>query len=115
MVDVLVAGEDIISSRPKDLAVIIEAWYKAQDYIKNNPEESFSIMAGPEQMKPKDFGYFYESFTFFTLEQNMEVFGSDSFAEKLTEMSEFLYSHNAVSNNADADKLYTDKIIKYIK
>lgn len=112
MIDVLVAQSKIIGSRKEDLQVVISAWYKAQEYIKNNPNKSFLEMAGKERITPGEFGAFYNSFTFYSKEENRQIFESPEFREKLEEMNRFLYSKGAISELADIDTLYTTTIIE---
>jgi NitT/TauT family transport system substrate-binding protein len=43
--DVLFMREEVIAKRPRDIEGLIKAWYKAVDYIKQNPAETKTIMA----------------------------------------------------------------------
>jgi NitT/TauT family transport system substrate-binding protein len=115
MIDVLVASKDVLDLQKKDVNNIISAWYKAQDYIKKNPKESYDIMGKMESMEPKYFGPFYESFTFFDKDENINIFNSLDFVAKLEEMNEFLFSHDAINEKANVRDLFTDEVVKKIK
>lgn len=112
MIDVLVARREVLETRKKDVEKILTAWYGAQDFIKDNPDEAFAAMALNEDMSKADFQDFYESFTFFTLQDNLEIFNSESFNDRLAEMNDFLKDHNAINSKADTGALYTDNVVK---
>jgi NitT/TauT family transport system substrate-binding protein len=90
MVDTVMASEKLVAGRPKDLRKIIKAWYKAQEYIRTHPEESFRIMAANEGMSAEDFALFYKSFRFFTAEENRVIPSSDRFNKVINEIAFFL-------------------------
>lgn len=115
MVDVLVARTEVVEERVKDLRNIISGWYRAQDYIDSNEDEAFQIMAVNARMDPEDFGYFYKSFTFFTAAENREMFSSTQFTERLEEMNEFLFQHDAIREKAEVANLFTDEVITGIR
>jgi NitT/TauT family transport system substrate-binding protein len=43
--DVLFMREEVIAQRPQEIEGLIRAWYKAVDYVRDNPAESKAIMA----------------------------------------------------------------------
>lgn len=90
MVDTVMASEKLVAGRPKDLRKIIKAWYRAQEYIRTHPEESFRIMAANEGMSAEDFALFYKSFRFFTAEENRLIPSSDRFNKVINEIAFFL-------------------------
>ena len=115
MTDVLVADVKTIRKREKDLENIITAWYMAQKYIRENPDKAFPVMAEKEKMGTGDYYDFYNAFTFFSPEENTEIFSSEEFRNKLDEMDSFLMSHSAISINADTEKLFYPDIIFKVK
>lgn len=90
MTDTLLASEKLIQNRPEDLKIIISAWYKAQNFIKMNPDEAYKIMAANEGMPTEDFKGFYESFRFHTAEENRKIAYSQQFKRVIAEVSAFL-------------------------
>lgn len=46
IVDVLVFRKDVIKARPRDMQNIVDAWVKAVEFWKSNPDEANTIMAG---------------------------------------------------------------------
>ncbi len=110
MIDVLVATERAIASRRGDLETVVSAWYRAQQYIEEHPEESFALMGAREGMSAKEFGAFYRSFTLFSARQNREIFASAGFRSVLSEMRDFLLSHRAIGSGFAVDEVFTDRI-----
>jgi NitT/TauT family transport system substrate-binding protein len=115
MIDTLVAKRSTIKKRKRDLISILSAWYKAQEYIKNNAQEAFIIMGKKEGMSPKEFGDFYGSFTFLSPQDNLEIFSSGSFKDKLREMNDFLYLHKAIYEKVNIEEIYNPTIIRRVK
>ena len=115
MIDTLVAKTSTIKKRRRDLIKILTAWYKAQKYIENNPQESFKIMGGKEGIDPESFREFYSSFTFFSVQENLEIFSSESFKNKLKEMNGFLYAKGAISEKISIEEIYNPEIIQKLR
>lgn len=111
MIDVLVGNNNTIMKRPKDMQIIINAWYKAQEYIQNNPEEAFVLMAKNENMDIDIFADFYNSFHMFTIEENSQIFNDINFSNKLEEMNDFLFLNSAVSQDTDIENIYTSEFV----
>ncbi len=115
MIDALVAKRSTIKKRKRDLINILSAWYKAQNYIKSNSQESFKMMGEKEGMDSKAFGDFYDSFTFFSPQDNMKIFSSAGFKDKLREMNDFLYIHKAIYEKVNIEGIYNSTIIERVK
>lgn len=111
MIDVLLARNKILEKRKKDYSNIIRAWYKAQEFVKKNPEEAYKIMSSKENISPEEFKLFYEKFEMYSLNKNKEIFVSEKFKEKLLEMDNFLLKNNLTSEKVEIDDIYTDEII----
>ena len=111
IIDVLLARNEVLEVRKKDYSNIIRAWYKAQKFVKENPEEAYRIMSTKENITPKEFKSFYESFEMFSLEDNKKIFSSEKFKEKLMEMDKFLFENDLISDRVEIEKIYTDEIL----
>ncbi len=55
VVDVIAVGETAIKSRPKDVAALLRAFYRAQDYLAKHPAEALRIMSAREGVTPEEF------------------------------------------------------------
>lgn len=114
MVDVLVGRSDTLKKRPKDFKNIISAWYKAQNFIKSNPEKAFEIMSKNEEMDVKAFKEFYNYFHFYSLKENKDNFSSKEFKDKLEEINSFLYQSKLIKNKVDIKEIFNDEIVNSI-
>jgi len=111
VIDVLLARNEVLEKRKKDYSNLIRAWYKAQKFVKENPEEAYKIMSSKENITLEEFKSFYESFEMFSLEENKKIFSSEKFKEKLMEMDDFLFENGLISDRVEIEEIYTDEII----
>ncbi|MCS5421697.1 MULTISPECIES: ABC transporter substrate-binding protein [Psychrilyobacter] len=111
VIDVLLARNEVLEKRKKDYSNLIRAWYKAQKFVDENPEEAYKIMSSKENMSSEEFKLFYESFKMYSIDENKEIFASEKFKEKLMEMDNFLFENDLISERVEVEKIYTDEII----
>ncbi|MFO7819834.1 MAG: ABC transporter substrate-binding protein, partial [Halanaerobacter sp.] len=114
MIDTLVAKSKALEEREEDYINIIKAWYRAQEFVKNNPQEAYELMAAKENMSYQEFKNFYEEFTFFSLADNKETFTCQNFRNKLSEMNQFLEEKELISEITPIEELYTTDIVDEI-
>lgn len=112
MIDVLIVRNKVLETRRKEVAQLISAWYDAQDYIRTERGEVFALMAANEDMPADAFEAFYDGFTFFSPEENVEIFNSEAFQARLEEMNDFLLEHNAITQKAEVSSLYSADIVE---
>jgi NitT/TauT family transport system substrate-binding protein len=112
MIDVLVGRTSVMQKRKKDYQNIVKAWYKAQQYIREHPVEAMAIMAPLEKMEIADYNGFFNAFTFYSLEENKALMGSQKFQSILSEISDFIQKTNLSPNKIDIDSVYKNEIIK---
>ena len=108
----LVARSVVLKERKNDYANIIQAWYRSQEFVKDNPQEAYQLMASKEGMSYDEFKNFYESFKFFTLEENKNIFSSEDFINELKEIEIFLAKNNLISKDVDTDKLFYGDLVR---
>ena len=81
IMDSLVVTEAYAKEHPEVVEAVSEAWYKAVDYMKENPEEAYEMMAsGFEEVTAEDIAGDVEGLAFFGREENEEL--NDSAAER---------------------------------
>ncbi len=112
IIDTLVARSEALNKRKEDYVNILRAWYRAQEFVRDNPREAYEIMAALEGTPYEDFKSFYESFYFFTLKENREIFSSEIFKSELEGIKVFLTESNLISTDLDTDKLFDPGIVK---
>jgi len=110
----LVARDKVLQERKKDYVNIIRAWYRAQEFVRDNPREAYELMASMEGTTYREFKEFYESFYFFSLEENKEKFSSEDFRGELRKIEEFLAGNNLTSAHVDTDNLFDGSVVNQI-
>jgi len=55
VLDVLAVEEDLITRRPKDIAKLLHAYYRAVLYTQQNPSQAYRVMAEREGITPEEF------------------------------------------------------------
>jgi NitT/TauT family transport system substrate-binding protein len=114
-VNVLVARESSLNDRKDDYKIIVEAWYKALEYIEKNPKESFEIMAKNENMDPEVFGKFYSEFKFYSKEEANKQLESSELEKLLNSMNEFCEKYHLINEKVDVKELLDVKVLEGIR
>jgi len=112
--DAIIAKTKTLEKRPEDYKVLINAWYKAQEYVINNPDEAYKLMASKENMSVKEFQAFYNSFYFFTPNENKTMFSAGVLKTHINELNEFLLKNNLLQDPVNAIDIYSEEIINNI-
>lgn len=72
--DLLVFREEVTKNRPDDVKKILNAWFDALAYWKENPEESLKIMAKAAETPVEEYKLGVDSVKIFQLEDNLNAF-----------------------------------------
>jgi len=115
MVDVLVVRENALENREDEFKKIVEAWYKAVDYIKENPDKSFELMAKNENMSKENFESFFNSFKFYSANEAKDIMDSKELQSKLLEMNDFSIENNLINDNIDIQKILDTDLLRVNK
>lgn len=82
IVDVVAVNCDFIQKNPKDIEALVTGLYKANEFIKSNPEKAYEIMAkgvGGWLSDPKEFAASAAGVNFYGKDRNAEFFkGGDA-------------------------------------
>lgn len=115
IVDLVFASERLVEDRPEVLKGVAEGWFRAIDYWKANPEESYAIMADAFEVSVDEMKEFKSGIAWFDLEKNQRLF------DKTTEhnvyatfdlVGDILEANNQTSVRLKADDHLTDAIIR---
>ena len=81
ILDSLVVTDSYAKEHPEVVEAVSEAWYKAVDYLNENPEEAYELMAsGFEEVTAEDIASDVEGLQFFGREDNEKL--NDSATER---------------------------------
>ena len=79
ILDSLVVNASYAQEHPEVVEAVAEAWYKAVDYLNENPDEAYEMMAGGfEEVTAEDIAGDVEGLEFFGREENEELNSSDT-------------------------------------
>ena len=79
ILDSLVVNASYAEEHPEVVEAVAEAWYKAVDYLNENPDEAYEMMAGGfEEVTAEDIAGDVEGLEFFGRVENEELNSSDT-------------------------------------
>ena len=79
ILDSLVVNASYAQEHPEVVEAVAEAWYKAVDYLNENPDEAYEMMAGGfEEVTAEDIAGDVEGLEFFGRAENEELNSSDT-------------------------------------
>ena len=79
ILDSLVVNASYAQEHPEVVEAVAEAWYKAVDYLNENPDEAYEMMAGGfEEVTAEDIAGDVEGLEFFGRVENEELNSSDT-------------------------------------
>lgn len=112
MIDALVTSKQASLNRNKDLKIVMDAWYKTLDYIKENPQESFELMSKNEDMTAEAFGDFFNGFVFYSEEEALEKLESVELNALLIEMQNFALKNKLITEVKDTKEILKSPLLK---
>jgi NitT/TauT family transport system substrate-binding protein len=112
----LVVDRKLIEERPQDVQSLVNTWFDTLDFIRNNPEISYKIMADYIGVSVKEFKEYEGEIKFFSPAENLKAFkpGSDMTALSYAaqEISKFLLDNGIIKKQPDLSRLFDDRFIK---
>lgn len=101
--DLLVARDQAIRDKRKDLVGMVRAWYDTEQFIREHPEEAVKIMAKVVRIKPEDYKILLPGTRFFGAAANQAAFAasqSNSLAAVAPSIVRFLSDTQLVDRHA---------------
>jgi len=105
---------DVVESRPEDVEKIVSAYFDAVEYIKQYPQEAYRIMGQAEGISAEDFSSHVEGLKYLDLQNNVELYGTDSNGRIFTtaqEISQFLVDNQVIKNLPDVHQMLDSRFI----
>ena len=114
--DHLVVSRQLINERPQVVQGLVDTWFQTIDFIKQNPEKAYGIMAKRAGVSIGEYKEYDAGTKIFTIEENLQAFspGSDmtSLEYAAGEISKFLVEAKLAEKSPDLSKLFDDRFVK---
>lgn len=100
IMDSLVVNTKFAKENPEVVDAVTEAWYKAIDFMKENPEKAYELMAsGFEEVSAEDIEADSEKLEFYGREENAELLSSGSIKSISQNMVDFWMNKGECDTN----------------
>ena len=114
--DHLAVSRKLINERPQDVQALVNSWFSTLDFIRNNLEESYKIMAERAGVSVEEYKTYDTGIKIFNLEDNLKAFspGNDitslSYAAKA--IKNFLLETKLIKKEPDLGRIFDDRFVK---
>lgn len=118
LIDTIVANKSYIDSNPEIISAVLRAYFKAVEFIKNNPEETFAIGAKYLNISETEFISSYSGILQADLRQNINSFsysaGYDSLYGNGSLTNRYLSEINEIVEPIDMDIILRAEFVRKI-
>ncbi len=113
IVDVMVVHEDVFENRKSTIKTIVNDWFNALDYFKNNPDKAASIMAQRLNVTPDEVIAGFEGLELPDAQQNLTMLGGDKPALAITiaQLEKVLKANNLISSDTEIPNILSAALI----
>jgi len=113
IVDVLVVPQAVLEHQRETLDVLIRGWFRALDYLKQNPQDAARRMAPREGVEPDQFLASLELLHIPDLQENQALLGkTDPTLQKvLTQLSELMLGKELLQQKIETENLLDDRLV----
>jgi len=112
--DVLVFDQNIIKERPDDIQKIVQSMFEAQEYQKNNTDESIRIMAEAENVPIESMKLGLEAVFMTDLDENIKVMNPSNdptLKNAIQVIAQFYLERGQISYEPTFDELIESKFV----
>ena len=116
IIDVLVTRGEYIERYKTELALLVQGWDKARQYMQQEPEDALKIMAARERVSTMEFTSLLAGITLTDLNQNRNLLGvgKAELQSNAASMQEYLLKLGQVKRIADISSMFDATIIALI-
>ena len=116
IIDVLVGAEDIKHKFPQELKVLVKGWFKALQYIQENPDDAMQRMAKRQGITLEQFTQSLDGLSFINLQNNQALLSRENpeLYEGVKRLTTFLSDRDLLDGEVDLDNLFDDRFVKAI-
>jgi NitT/TauT family transport system substrate-binding protein len=112
----LVVDRKLIEERRSDVQALVNTWFATLNFVRQNPENSYKIMADYLGVSVSEFKNYESEIKFFSVEENLKAFNSGSDLTSLPyaaqEFSNFLLNAGIIKQKPDLSQLFDNSFVK---
>jgi len=100
---------NVIEQRPQDVQHVVDAYFEAVEYIKQNPLEAYTIMGEAEGVSAEEFALHVEGIKYLDREANIELFGMEGNGRiyaATQEIGTFLFENKVIRSLPEIHQLF---------
>lgn len=113
IVDVLVTEDKTLKNKPEALKKVINGWYKAMEYIKNNKKEAMTKMASYEHISADEFEKSYDMLIIPSRVETKKMLSlqNTSFKNSFYKLSELMYEKGSIETQVNTTSLLNASLL----
>ncbi|MEM7770570.1 MAG: ABC transporter substrate-binding protein [Cyanobacteria bacterium P01_E01_bin.6] len=115
--DLLVVSQTLIDEQPDQVQALVNTWFDVMEFIDENQERAYEIMAQRANVSPDEFELYLEGTRFFSIEDNLEAFSAGGEDMKYMPysaqvMTDFMIGVGFIPEAPDLDAVLDDTFVR---
>lgn len=117
IVDVIAVRGDLLTSQRANLQALINGWFRALAYLKNNPQDAARRIAPREGLTPEQFLESLEGVRLLSLNENKKLLGKTdtTLLNGIERLSKKIVENNLSQQVVDPTLMLNDQLVKNVK
>lgn len=117
IVDVIVVRKDLLTSQSANLQVLINGWFRALAYLKNNLQDAARRIAPREGVTPEQFLESLEGVRLLSVKENKNILGKTDITllNGIKRLSKKLVENNLSEQVVEPNRMLNDQLVKNVK
>ncbi len=114
IVDALVVPEAVLENQRATLDVLIQGWFRALDYLKQNPQDAAQRMAPREGVEPDQFLASLSLLHIPDLKENQALLGKTdpTLLKVMKQLSELMVEKKLLQQEFETDSFLDDRLVE---
>lgn len=116
ILDVLVVREELLNKQPSAVQDLLDGYFSALNYLKENPQDAARRIAPREGVTPQQFLKSLEGLVIHDLEENKKILDKTDTvsSNKVKKVSQFMFENKLLNKQIDPTSLFEDSIVKKV-
>ena len=117
ILDVLVVREELLKKQPSAVQDLLDGYFTALNYLKENPQDAARRIAPREGVTPQQFLQSLEGLELIDLRENQNILGkTDDFSnKKFNRISQFMVENKLLNKPIDPTTLFNKNFVKNVE